>query len=270
MKFEHFPAFNVSGKSNISALTTVTMLTFFAFLGMESATIPGAKIQDAATTIKQSTIAGTFLTVVVYLVSSVAIMGLLSGETLAKSSAPFADAAAVFWGVSAQYVVAAGAVISTFGALNGWILIQGQIPWSAARDKLFPKVFGRLNVNESPALGIVLSSILTSILMALNYSKSLVDAFAFMITLSTLSILPPYFFSTASYVLQTIKLKESNLAGKLILAGLAFAFSLWVMVGSGQEVVFWGFIFLVAGIPFYVWMKMVDPEYSDKPEKRPT
>ncbi len=268
IKIGHFPAFNLTGESNLSALTAAATLTFFAFLGMESATIPGSKIKNAATTIRNSTIAGTLVTVVVYLLSSVAIMGILPSGTLAKSNAPFADAAAVFWGASAKYVVAAGAIISTFGALNGWILMQGQIPMSAAHDKLFPKVFGRLNANDSPAIGIVLSSILASLLMILNYSKTLVEAFAFMITLSTLSVLTPYLFSTASYVLQTIKLRETNLAGKLILAGLAFGFSLWVMVGSGREVVFWGFILLMAGIPFYVWMKITDPEYSGEPVKQ--
>ncbi|MGH8004012.1 MAG: amino acid permease, partial [Limisphaerales bacterium] len=202
-----------------------------------------------------------------YLLSSVVLMGLLPAEKLAQSNAPFADAVDVFWGASAQYVVAAGAVISTFGALNGWILIQGQIPMSAAQDKLFPKVFGRLNANDSPAAGIVLSSILASLLMALNYTKTLVEAFTFMITLSTLSVLTPYFFSTASYALQTVKLREGNLAAKLMLAGLAFGFSLWVMVGSGREVVFWGFILLMAGIPFYVWMKIADPEYAGEAAK---
>ncbi|MCI0330743.1 MAG: amino acid permease [candidate division Zixibacteria bacterium] len=268
MKLDNFPAFNTSGGANLSVLTTTVMLTFFAFLGMESATIPGSKIKDAAVTIRKSTIAGTVVAVFVYLLGSVAVMGLLPGETLAKSNAPFADAAAVFWGASAQYVIAAGAVISTFGALNGWILIQGQIPMSAARDKLFPKVFGRLNRNGSPALGIVISSILASVLLALNYSKTLVDAFTFMITLSTLSVLTPYFFSAASYVLQSAKLREGELGGKLTLASLAFGFSLWVMVGSGQEVVFWGFILLVAGIPFYVWMKMADPGPSGEAAKR--
>ncbi len=262
IRVDHFPAFNLSGESNILALTTVTMLTFFAFLGMESATIPGAQIKNAATTIRNSTIAGTFVTVAVYLLSSVAVMGILPQETLATSNAPFADAAAVFWGVSARYIVAAGAIISTFGALNGWILIQGQIPMSAANDQLFPKIFGKVNFNGSPAIGIVLSSFLASLLMILNYSKTLVDAFTFMLTLSTLAVLTPYLFSTASYILQTFKLRESNLSRKLILAGLAFGFSLWVMVGSGREVVFWGFILLMAGIPFYVWMKMTDPEYA--------
>jgi APA family basic amino acid/polyamine antiporter len=265
---DNFPAFNLTGESSLSTLTTVTMLTFFAFLGMESASITGSQIKNAGTTIRNSTIAGTLVTVVVYLLSSIAIMGILPADTLATSNAPYADAAAVFWGMSAKYIVAIGAIISTFGALNGWILIKGQIPMSAARDKLFPKIFGKRNANDSPAIGIVISSVLASLLIALNYSKSLVDAFSFMITLSTLAVLTPYLFSTASYILQTRKRKESYAGGKLALAILAFGFSLWVMIGSGQEVVFWGFILLMAGIPLYVWMKITDPEYMNAPEKQ--
>lgn len=263
-KAENFPSFNLTTDSNFFVLTAATTLIFFAFLGMESATIPGSKIKNAETNIKKATIAGTILTAAVYLLSTVAIMGILPHEKLATSNAPFADAAFVFWGDYAKYIVAAGAVISTFGALNGWILLQGQIPMSAAMDKLFPKVFGKVNANGSPAIGLVMSSILATILMALNYTKTLVEAFSFMMLLSTLSVLTPFIFSTASYIMQSFKLKEKNLTGKMVIAVLAFCFCLWMMAGSGKEVVFWGFLLLIAGIPFYVWMKLADPEFSKK------
>ena len=150
----YFPL-NLSTESNFSAIATTTTLTFFAFLGMESATIPSASVENSSSTIRKATIFGTLITIFVYVLSSAAIMGIIPAETLAKSTAPFADAAAMFWGESAKYWVAGGAVISTLGALNGWILIQGQIPMAAAQDDLFPKVFGKLNKNGSPIIGIV-------------------------------------------------------------------------------------------------------------------
>jgi APA family basic amino acid/polyamine antiporter len=64
----------------------------------------------------------------------------------------------------------------------------------------------------------------------------------------------------ASYALQAVKPGGGKQGGKLLLFGLAFGFSLWVMAGSGREVVFWGFLLLVAGIPFYVWMKLTEPK----------
>ena len=252
---DYYLPFNLSTETNFSAIATTTTLTFFAFLGMESATIPSKSVENPASTIRKATIFGTIITIFVYVLSSAAIMGIIPAETLANSTAPFADAAAKFWGESAKYWVAGGAVISTLGALNGWILIQGQLPMAAAQDNLFPKVFGKQNKNGSPAIGIFLSSILVSILMILNYTEGLVNAFTFMMTLSTLSVITPYIFSTASYAILLFAKKEKGMTGKLIIAFLAFCFSILIIIGSGQEVVFWGFLLLMSGIPFYVLLK---------------
>jgi APA family basic amino acid/polyamine antiporter len=90
----------------------------------------------------------------------------------------------------------------------------------------------------------------------MNYTKGLVEQFKFLILLSTLSVLVPYLFSAASYMV--IRL-ETKLAGSgsgripsIILASLAFIFSLWAIAGAGQETVYWGFILLMAGVPFYI------------------
>ena len=252
VQWDNFPITNTSGISNWSAITTTTMLTLFAFLGMESATIPSKSIENADTTIQRATITGTIITVVVYILSSAAIMGLIPPETLATSSAPFADAAALIWGDTAKYLVAGGAVISTIGALNGWLLIQGQIPMAAAQDELFPKIFRKTNKFGAPAIGIALSSILVSVLMMTKYSESLVEAFTFMMTLSTLSVITPYIFSTASFVLFVRSENAKGKVLKLILAFLTFCFLIWIIIGCGAEVVFLGFILLMLGIPFYV------------------
>ena len=253
----HFTPFNRSESDTWQAITATTTMTLFAFLGIESATIPQAHIENPKRTVKLATIFGTLITTAVYILGSIAVMGLLSPDVLAKSEAPFADAGGIVAGDVAQYLVAIGAIIATFGALNGWILIQGQIPLAAARDGLFPKIFGRVNPNGAPAIGIFLSSILASILMGLNYHKSTVSAFTFMMLLATLSVLVPYLFSSSAYILFVFQSGEQNAKSKFKIgvAWLAFAFSLWMLIGCGAEVVYYGFILLMAGIPFYIWMK---------------
>ncbi len=252
---DNLPSLNLTSGTTFSALTATVTLTFFAFLGMECATIPATGTANPESTIKKATNMGTVITVIVYILSSIAIMGIIPAETLAQSKAPFADAAELFWGKAAKYIVAAGAAIATLGALNGWILIQGQIPMAAAHDKLFPKIFGKTNKNGSPASGIIISSILVSILMILNYSKGLVEAFTFMMLLSTLSVILPYLFSTASFSILLYSKNKKLITKQQLSAFLAFGFSMWVIVGSGYEVVFWGFILLMLGIPFYVLIR---------------
>jgi basic amino acid/polyamine antiporter, APA family len=70
-------------------------------------------------------------------------------------------------------------------------------------------------------------------------------------------VLVPYLFSATAYgvLLLQDKYWKRNAVSNLIVASLAFVFSLWAILGSGAETVYWGFIAILAGIPFYVWMK---------------
>lgn len=255
MNWDYLRPFNRSDEPLLSAITSTTTLTLFAYLGMESAGIISAETENADTVVNKSTIVGTLIAVVVYLISAIAIAGLIPPEELVRSSAPFADAAQAFLGDTAKYVIAACAVFATMGALNGWILLQGRIPLAAAQDDLFPRLFGRINQHGSPILGIVCSSVLASMLMILNYSKSLADTFTFMITLSTLSCVIPYLFSAASYLIIRFRKGDLGLSKMMWASILSFIFCIWITIGCGQEVVFYGFLLLLAGMPFYVWLK---------------
>lgn len=255
--FNNFVPFNVSKDSDFGAVAATATLTLFAYLGLESATIPSGDIREPEKTIPRATMIGTSLTITVYILATVSVMGMIPAPELQKSNAPFSDAAAIIWGDSARYWVAIGAIISTFGALNGWILLQGQIPYAAARDKMFPAFFGRENNKKSPYMGLVISSLLITILLLSNLSKGLTEMFTFMILLTTIMVLVPYLFSAASYgviVLQDRYWKKESIS-KVIIAAMAFVYSVWAVVGSGQEIVYWGFVALLCGIPFYVWMR---------------
>lgn len=200
---------------------------------------------------------GTFITMAVYVLGSTVLMGMIPPAELLASNAPFADAASMIWGESARKWVAFGALASTFGALNGWILLQGQIPLAASRDKLFPKIFGRLNKRSMPSVGIAIGSVLISALIAMNFTKGLTDTFTFIVFLGTVTVLLPYLFSATAYGLMIMQnklwIKESTT--KVILAVVAFGYSMWAIAGSGSEAVYWGFLATLCGIPFYVWMK---------------
>jgi APA family basic amino acid/polyamine antiporter len=256
IKLTNFSPFNASGTSDFTAITATTAFTFFAFLGLECATIPSGSVANPEKTISRATMLGTGLAAIIYMLSTVSVMGMIPSVELSKSLTPFADAAVLMWGSSARYWVSAGVAIAAFGALNGWILIQGQIPYAISKDKLFPAVFGKVSSKGVPVLGIVIGSILVSMLMVMNYTKGLAEQFKFLILLTTITVLIPYLFSTAAYVLIKLQrkttLRDNHWAGTILLSSLAFLFSLWAIAGSGQETVYWGFILQMAGLPFYV------------------
>lgn len=255
---ENFSAFNVSGGSVTGAVTATATLTLFAFLGLECATIPAAGVEHPERTVPRATIIGTLLVTVIYFMSTVSVMGIIPVEQLQQSTAPFADAASTVWGDWAGYLVAGGAVISTFGALNGWILMQGQMPAAAAADKLLPSVFARLNRYQVPSISLIGSSVLITILLLMNTTAKLADAFQFIILISTMAVLIAYLLSMASYMIiatQTIE-QSAKRTSHITLALIGFAYSFWALAGAGMESIYYGLLAVVAGIPLYAWRKM--------------
>ena len=198
-------------------------------------------------------------------------MGVIPPSELATSNAPFADAAGAMWGSWAAYAVGAGAVVSCFGALNGWLLLQGQIPRAAARDGLFPQAFARISKFDTPAFGLVFSSILSSIVLVMNYNKGLVEQFTFIILLATLNTLVPYVFCSLSEIMMVVKgskrVEGQSFTGLAILSIAAFAYALWAIAGAGPEIVYWVFLLLMSGVPVYVWIQRNRSQPTSWPQR---
>ena len=241
-----------SGPREVAAgVTEVATLTLWAFLGLECATIPAGNIANPHRTIARATIVGTLLAATIYIVSTIGIMSLVPADVLASSTAPFADGARVLFGNGAAALVALGAAVSCFGALNGWTLVVGQLPLAVARDGLFPKAFTRLSSTGTPVTGMVIAGTLASLLIASNYTRGLVDLFTFIILLATLAALVPYTFCA----LAAFRVGNTPLShGMRIVAGLAFTYSLWAIGGAGAVAAYWGFLLLMPGLPVYVWV----------------
>ena len=256
----HFVPLNLSGESNFDAITATAALALWAFLGLESATIPSDKVKEPGKIIPRATIAGISIAALLYISSTVSVMGILAPAELQYSAAPFADAAQRVWGDWASVLIAIGASIACFGALNGWILLQGQLPMAAARDKLFPPSFKRVSKKGIPIAGLLIASVLASILVSVNYTKGLVEMFSFIIMLSTLSCLLPYLLSSLSEIALYVKKKKAYNKKRLIAASLisipAFLYSLWAITGLEYEILIWGAILLTAGVPIYAYLKL--------------
>jgi APA family basic amino acid/polyamine antiporter len=257
---------------SLGLLSTTAALTMWAFIGLESATVPAEEVDDPERTIPRATILGTGITTLLYIVATVAIMGIIPAATLADSTSPFADAAGVAFGGGWDKVIALVALAATFGALNGWILLQGRVPLAAAEDGVFPKQFARVHgERRTPVFGLVVSSVLVSALMLMNSTKGLVDAFTFVILLATLTTLVPYAFSAAAqaylYVTEPELFERKLFVRDMLVATLAFAYSVWAITGSGKDIIAKGFVLLLAGIPVYVymgWRKRRDAELLEE------
>ncbi len=242
-----------TGESAAAALDSSAALTMWAFLGLECATIPADHVREPEKTIPRATFYGTVIAAVFYILCTTAVMGIIPAASLMHSNAPFADAAKLLWGGWAGNLIALAAIISCFGALNGWILMSGQFPQAAARDKLFPQLFARESNRGAPALSLVFSSIVGTVLILMNYNHGLVATFQVIILIATFFTLVPYMLCSLAELL--LGRGETARSRNIVLASLAFAFSLWAAAGAGRDTLYWGTLLMLAGLPLYAWQK---------------
>ena len=142
----NFTPWNVSGDSSLSAIGGAMAICLFSYLGVETAAVAAAKVRDPDRNIPKSTIYGTLASSAVYLLSMIAVFGIVPTDQLAmdanKASYSTAANSIVGGGTWAGNLVALAVIVSGIGALNGWTMICAEMPLAAAKDGLFPKRFG--------------------------------------------------------------------------------------------------------------------------------
>lgn len=195
--FDNFTAAPLTNQPTFSAISSAAALTFWAFIGIESATIPAENTKGASDIFK-ATVYGTCITAFIYILSTFVLMGMLPADQLKTTQFPFALAGNMLFGAKSAYFIAICAVISGLGALNVTILIQGQIVFAAARDKLFPKRFSKLSKHDVPIAGQIFSSSLVTLLMIVTLQPSLLDQFNNIALLASLFTLMAYLASALS------------------------------------------------------------------------
>ncbi len=79
----NFTPFNTSGQSNISAISAAAALTLWAYLGLESATVPAGDVIDPERTIPRATILGVLIAAAVYISVTTVAIGVVPSADLA-------------------------------------------------------------------------------------------------------------------------------------------------------------------------------------------
>lgn len=236
----------------LEGLMAASTIALFAMLGIESAAVPAGRVRDPERTIPRATLTGTLLTAAIYIaVSSMALL-LVPQQQLAASNAPFADLLDTFMGVGNGRVLAVFVVVSGLGALNGWTLLVGELTASMARHGSLPRPLERLNARGAPADALIVTGVLATAMVLMNYSKSLVEGFTFLTLVVTAANLPLYLFCAIALVVLWRR-GTRKLPGPLLALGvLGTAYAVFAFVGLGREPFLWALVLGAAGLPLYV------------------
>ncbi len=252
----HFTEFNISSKSNFEAITTSSTLALWLFVGLESAIIPSNESSDHKL-ITRATYTGTIITAIILGLSYFILFSLIEPSQIKSMTFPFANAGAILLGYTGTVLISFCAFIATIGAINGCLLIQVKDSYGAAKDNLMPAFFAITNRHDAPVYGLLLTGAIISMILILSIHKTFVDAFNFVVLLSTVAFVIPYFLSAISDLLLTKKRESHKKILRYKIALLAAAYSFWVIIGAGKDAVFWGLLFFMSFFFFYAVFMIV-------------
>ncbi len=237
------------------SMLAASTVALYAMLGVESAAVPAGRVRDAARIIPRATMAGTLLTAAVYIAVSAVAIALIPQAELANSSAPFADLLDRFLGAGSGRWLSLFVVVSGLGALNGWVLLTGELTRTMASHDMLPRPLSRTNRFGAPSAGLVVTGLLATAMVLMNYSKSLVEGFTFLTLVVTAAGLPMYLFCAVALVVLWRRGGHAVSRDLLVLGLAGSAYTVFAFVGMGREPFLWGLALAAAGVPLYALLR---------------
>lgn len=235
-----------SGAIRLSAVNGAATLTLWALLGFECASVAAARVEDPEINIPRATMWGTALTGLLYLLVCSTIALMLPAEIAAASPAPFATFVERYWSPGPAALVAVFAVVSCVGALNGWVLLQGEMPRDMAARGLLPRGLAATDAGGTPKRALLVSAAIASLFVVMNGTRSLQGLFEFLLLVST---------SAALWLYLACALAALRLGVARIWALVGAAYSLWTLWGAGIEASALSVALMAAGLPLWWWMR---------------
>ena len=238
------------------ALPAGAAMIVWAYCGIESATVPAEEVRGEGRTIRLGTMLGYTVGTLVFLAVALGVAGVMPNAAVAASERPMAEAAQRVAGDFGALAISIAAVAAGLGTLNGWILLSGRIPVSAAQDGVFPARLGAIHERfRTPHAALLAGGVIASACLCLGLSRTLLERFGTIVGFSVLlTMLPHVFVAAAQLVLarrdpQRFPGRERVRA--TIVGAIAFAFSMFTIYGVGPDVALWGLLAVLAGIPLY-------------------
>lgn len=249
-------SWNVQRGPVLQVIPDSLVLVFWAFVGLESASVATAVVENPSRNVPLATIGGVLIAGLVYISSCAAVMGMLPAAELARSTAPFADAVTVVLGSVAGTLVALMALIKASGTLCGWVLLTAQTGKASAERGLFPAVFARVDRGGIPLLNLVIMAVVMTMVVLATTSPTLGEQFALLIEVSVILCLLVYIYACAAvWHYGRIMPNPAGLGSYRVIAAIAMSICLFVIVRAGTLLLVLSGAIVLLTYPLYVLFK---------------
>ena len=246
-------SWNVRHEPALRVIPQSLVLLFWAFTGLESASIASAVVENPGRNVAIATLGGVLIAASVYISSCTVLMGLIPADQLARSSAPFADAVRLVLGPVAAGFIALSALTKATGTLGGWILLTAQTGKAGADHGLFPRLFGRVDRHGVPTTSLLLMAAVMSCVVVATMSPTLGEQFGELIEVSVIFCMMLYVYACIAVLLYPRWIASAgSLARYRPLAALALLFCLVVIGYAEPKLLLLTVVMMLLTLPVYL------------------
>jgi arginine:agmatine antiporter len=248
-------SWNVSGESDLAIVPHTAVLVFWAFIGLETASIIAVRVKNPARDVPIATLGGLAIAAIIYMAASVAIMGILPAAQLAKSSAPFADAVVPMLGALASGAVALCATIKAAGTLGGVFLV-------GVETAECESVLGRMKVRVAQpgqrvsTANLLFMGVLTSLIAIASASPTIARQFGLMAGAAVVFIMMAYALAALALVRISGSLPKAQQLWARALGLSAALFAAALIASSGRTLLTSAAAGIVIALIAYVLVRM--------------
>lgn len=219
------------------------LVTLWAFVGIEGAVVLSSRARHKRD-VGRATVIGLVGTLVIYMMISILSFGVMTQEQLAALSEPsMAYVLEAVVGPVGATIINIGLLVSLSGALLGWTILATEISYVASRDGVFPKLFNRLNRNETPVSALFITQAFTQLVTIIALFSE--QTYLVLSSIAGIAALVPYLFSAL------FGWKEARRTGTrpmLVMSGIATVYAAWLLYASGVEYMLIAMILYAPGV----------------------
>ncbi|MEH6940857.1 arginine-ornithine antiporter [Bacillus sp. JJ722] len=236
-----------------SQVKSTMLVTLWVFIGIEGAVVFSSRAKNRKD-VGRATIVGLIGTLVIYIMITLLSLGVMHQADVAQlenpSMAYLLEHVVGKWGA---ILINLGLIISVLGAWLGWTLLASEIPFLAAKDKVFPKWFSKENKNNAPVNALWLTNGLIQIFLLTFIVSD--QAYTFAYSLASSAILIPYAFSAFYQLKHSLHSTDADRTKNIIVGAVASVYGVWLVYAAGLNYLLLTMILFAPGILVFRWVQ---------------
>ena len=239
----------------MTQVKSTMLVTLWAFIGIEGAVVVSGRARNQRS-VGIATLIGFAVCLTIYALLSLLPFGRMSQSELAQlanpSTAPILSSIVGSWG---GWLMNLGVIIALLTSWLAFTIMVVEIPYQAAKDGTFPRIFAHENAHGAPDMSLFITSGLMQLAMIFVYFAN--NAWNTMLSITAVMILPPYLASTAYLwkICADNKYPKSLVVSRnfAMICGIAGSiYAIWMIYAAGLNYLAMAFWFMALGIIVYM------------------